>query len=134
MITLGTQIAVDLYDCDSTVDLNDVDFVGACLLRAAKAGDATIVTDCFHHFSPHGVSGVVVIAESHIAIHTWPEYQFAAVDIFTCGDSCDPEKMRLSLLDSFKAQRCEVQQHSRGAFPSVKPSTYTPEPPITEDD
>lgn len=58
---------------------------------AAVACGATVVQKNFHHFSPYGVSGVVVIAESHFAIHTWPEYGYAAVDLFTCGSSCDPK-------------------------------------------
>ena len=58
--------------------------------KAARDSNATIVNSVFHRFNPHGVSGVVVIAESHLAIHTWPEYNYAAVDLFTCGSSVDP--------------------------------------------
>ena len=58
--------------------------------QAAELAGATIVSSNFHHFSPHGVSGVVIIAESHLTIHTWPEYGYAAVDLFTCGDTVDP--------------------------------------------
>lgn len=61
------------------------------MVEAAIACGATVVQKDFHHFSPFGVSGVVVIAESHLAIHTWPEYGYAAVDLFTCGSSCDPK-------------------------------------------
>ena len=62
------------------------------LLQAAREAGATVVTSTFHTFNPHGVSGVVVIAESHIAIHTWPERGYAAIDVFTCGNSALPEK------------------------------------------
>ena len=62
------------------------------LNQAADKAGATVVSSAFHAFNPYGVSGVVVIAESHLTIHTWPEYGYAAVDIFTCGDSVDPWK------------------------------------------
>ena len=116
MPALGRQIAVDLFDCAPNIDLNDVEFVRQALLQAAEAGNATIVNDCFHHFSPHGVSGVVIIAESHIAIHTWPEHQFAAIDIFTCGTTCYPEKMQAVLEKAFLPQQSTMVENARGTM------------------
>ena len=89
MTTLGRQIIAEYYDCNPEI-LNDVAVIETAMLEAAKSAEATVINSTFHHFSPFGVSGVVVIQESHLAIHTWPEYGYAAVDIFTCGDTIDP--------------------------------------------
>lgn len=84
MTALGHHLLVEFSGCDPAA-LADLAQVSAAMLQAAEASGATIVTHSFHHFSPHGVSGAVIIAESHLAIHTWPEHGFAAVDFFTCG-------------------------------------------------
>ena len=84
MTALGHHLLVEFEGCDAA-SLADLEQVTSAMLRAAEASGATIVTHSFHHFSPHGVSGAVIIAESHLAIHTWPEHGFAAVDFFTCG-------------------------------------------------
>jgi S-adenosylmethionine decarboxylase len=81
---LGHHLLVEFTGCHAH-SLADLDGVTSAMLRAAEASGATIVTHSFHHFSPHGVSGAVIIAESHLAIHTWPEHGFAAVDFFSCG-------------------------------------------------
>jgi S-adenosylmethionine decarboxylase proenzyme len=84
MTALGRHLLVEFTGCDPA-SLADLEQVTTAMLRAAEASGATIVTHSFHHFSPHGVSGAVIIAESHLAIHTWPEHGFAAVDFFSCG-------------------------------------------------
>lgn len=84
MTGLGHQVVLDLYDCVAE-RIDSLEHVQTAMLEAARAAGATIVCDTFHRFSPWGVSGVVVIAESHLAIHTWPERNYAAVDVFTCG-------------------------------------------------
>jgi S-adenosylmethionine decarboxylase len=71
--------------------LNDLPLVRRTLIGAAQHIGATIIGDSFHQFSPQGVTGVVAIAESHLCIHTWPEYGYAAVDVFTCGETIKPE-------------------------------------------
>jgi S-adenosylmethionine decarboxylase proenzyme len=81
---LGHHLLVEFTGCDPA-SLADLDRVTSAMLQAAEASGATVVTHSFHHFSPHGVSGAVIIAESHLAIHTWPEHGFAAVDFFSCG-------------------------------------------------
>ena len=84
------------------------------MLDAAKKAHATIVDDKFHHFSPFGVSGVVVIAESHLAIHTWPEYRYAAVDVFTCGETLKPEVAAIYLAQVFQSQNPSIHEIKRG--------------------
>ena len=82
--------------------------------RAALECGATIVNAVFHAFNPHGVSGVVVIAESHLTIHTWPEYGYAAVDVFTCGDTVDPWIATSTLKEYFKAEKIKTVEIQRG--------------------
>ena len=84
-IALGNHILVEFMNCDPHV-MNDVAAIERDMVGAARKAEATVINSTFHHFSPYGVSGVVVIQESHLAIHTWPEYGYAAVDVFTCGD------------------------------------------------
>jgi S-adenosylmethionine decarboxylase len=82
---LGRHIILELYDCPAEL-LKAPAQAEKFLLEAARRMEATVVNAQFHAFSPYGVSGVVVIKESHLTIHTWPEYQYAAIDIFTCGE------------------------------------------------
>jgi S-adenosylmethionine decarboxylase proenzyme len=89
VVNLGRHLLAEFYDCNSNV-LNNVERIEEVMTEAAIHCGATVVEKNFHHFSPYGVSGVVIISESHLAIHTWPEYGYAAVDLFTCGTSCDP--------------------------------------------
>lgn len=89
MKALGTHIVCELSGCDSA-KLTDVDAVREMMQNAARAANATIIETAFHRFQPQGVSGVVVIQESHLSIHTWPEAGYAAMDFYTCGDHTDP--------------------------------------------
>ncbi len=89
MEILGKHLLVEFTDCDRKA-LNDLKRMEKILLEAAQKAGATIVDSIFHLYNPHGVSGVIVIAESHMSIHTWPEYGYAAVDFFTCGERVDP--------------------------------------------
>ena len=82
MNTLGIQLLIDLEQCDEAI-LDNLDEIRKLLIHAAKNGGAEIIGDTFHKFDPQGITGVVSIAESHISIHTWPEYSYAAVDIFS---------------------------------------------------
>jgi S-adenosylmethionine decarboxylase len=107
----GMHLLVDLWDAEH---LNDPDYIDAALREAATAARATILHSHFHHFTPGGgVSGVVVLAESHISIHTWPERNFAAVDIFMCG-ACDPYESLPVLRRAFSPARVEVGEQRRG--------------------
>ena len=86
---LGRQVLIDLYDCPREV-LDDEKLIASSMIAAAREAGAAVVGSTFHRFSPCGVSGVVSIRESHLAIHTWPEFGYAAVDLFTCGEGVDP--------------------------------------------
>lgn len=113
MRSLGHQIVAEFYACDKGL-LNDVDYISDAMMEAARRAGATIVTHTFHHFSPHGVSGAVIIAESHLAIHTWPEYGYAAVDLFTCGDSVSAETAFTHLRESLHAKHVSTIELHRG--------------------
>lgn len=115
MEALGRQILVEFYDCDSN-SINDVEYIEQAMLGATKKALATIISHNFHKFSPYGVSGVVVIAESHVTIHTWPEYNYAAVDIFTCGDTIDPWIIQESLKEAFSSKNISSMEMKRGLF------------------
>ena len=84
------------------------------MVHAAKKARATVLDATFHKFSPQGVSGVVVLAESHMSIHTWPELGYAAVDVFTCGDYAMPHRAVDELVSALKPQRTDVQEMPRG--------------------
>jgi S-adenosylmethionine decarboxylase proenzyme len=116
---LGRHLLVEFYDCD-TQTLDNVAGIEIHMNDAARACGATIVQSTFHRFEPWGVSGVVVISESHLAIHTWPEYGYASVDLYTCGDEIDPmgayEHLRLAL----GAQEAEIQMLKRGNLDLIK--------------
>ena len=119
MEALGRQILVEYYDCDQS-KINDVSFIETSLIKAAKDSKATLISHNFHKFSPYGVSGMIVIAESHIAIHTWPEYKYAAVDIFTCGETIDPWVIQEQLKVSFNSQNVSSMEMKRGMFKMPK--------------
>ena len=107
----GTHLLVDLWDASN---LADPALIDESLSAAAIAAGATILHSHFHHFSPNGgVSGVIVLAESHISIHTWPERGFAAIDIFMCG-TCDPHLAVPILRRAFQAGRIQLNEQRRG--------------------
>ncbi len=113
MEALGRHILAEFYECDTDA-INDVRLVEETLLRSAKEAGATVIGSSFHLFEPYGVSGVVVISESHLAIHSWPEYAYAAVDIFTCGDDVDPMVAFDYLKEHFRTQNATYQIVQRG--------------------
>ena len=110
---LGRHILAEFFDCDPNV-LNNPALVEKYMLDAALECGATIVNKCFHLFAPHGVSGVVIISESHLAIHTWPELGYAAVDLFTCGDKCDPKVSYEFLKKKFNSKKATFSELKRG--------------------
>ena len=115
MESLGRHLLLELYDCSAEV-LNSVESVKTAMVEAAKRVEATIIDVVFHEFNPFGISGVVVISESHLSIHTWPEYRYAAVDIFSCGEVLQPEVAAAYLVEQFGAERTSVVELQRGAF------------------
>lgn len=104
---------MELEGCNKEI-LNDVDALREALLTAANLAGATILGDSFHRFSPHGISGVVVIAESHLFVHTWPEYGYAAADIFTCGTSVQPEVAAEKMVELLGAEKHTMMVIERG--------------------
>ena len=106
----GVHLIVDLHGARG---LDDIDLIEATLRRCVDAAQATLLHIHLHHFQPNGVSGVAVLAESHISIHTWPDAGYAALDVFMCGkaspDACIPV-----LREAFKAKRVEVSEILRG--------------------
>jgi S-adenosylmethionine decarboxylase proenzyme len=113
MTALGKHLLLELEGCNR-VTLNDEDALRQALLTAADLAGATVLSDSFHRFSPHGISGVVVIAESHLCIHTWPEYGYAAADIFTCGTTVRPEVAAAKLVELLGAAKHTVMEIERG--------------------
>lgn len=118
MKATGRHLLVEYHDCSREV-LNDLETIEKLMCKAAKAAKATVVGKVFHPFFPHGVSGVVVVEESHLSIHTWPEHGYAAVDFFTCGE-CVPEKAHQVLLTGLEAQTAEVMHVTRGLLPGPR--------------
>ena len=112
-IYLGRHILAEFFECDPNI-LNSLDKIEKNMIDAALECGATIVQKCFHMFNPYGVSGVVIISESHLAIHTWPELGYAAVDLFTCGDSCDPKVAYEFLKKVFNSKRATFTKLKRG--------------------
>ncbi|NJL14887.1 MAG: S-adenosylmethionine decarboxylase proenzyme [Microscillaceae bacterium] len=118
MKALGNHILVEFYNCNRDI-MNDAPFIEKAMNDAAIMSGATVVGSHFHTFSPHGVSGVVVIAESHLSIHTWPEYGYAAVDIFTCGETIDADKAFEHLKTSFQAGHTSTLEMKRGQLHDI---------------
>jgi S-adenosylmethionine decarboxylase len=94
--------------------LDNLEEVQDAMVSAAKEAEATIVDVSFHEFNPIGISGMVIIAESHLSIHTWPEYGYAAVDIFTCGEQIKPMEAAAYLIKRFKCRNPSVVDMKRG--------------------
>lgn len=133
MNALGRQVTLDFHDCQGPLD--DVAFLRQALTSAAKKGRATIIKDHFHRFSPQGVSGILIIAESHIALHTWPEFAFAAVDLFTCGTTVDPWEIKDSLERDFASGQVSFTEMKRGLVRGTVPQSYPPaQPPSAPSD
>ncbi len=115
MSALGRHIIAEFYGCPEET-LNDLQQVKQEMVAAAKEAGAEVRETAFHEFSPQGISGVVVISESHLTIHTWPELGYAAVDVFTCGESVDPWMSCNYLKDHLSANNMTARELKRGMF------------------
>ncbi len=113
MKSMGRHILAEIYGCDFDI-LNNVKKIEKIMVDAALKAGAEVRECVFHKFSPQGVSGVVVISESHLTIHTWPELGYAAVDVFTCGDQVNPWDACNYLSEHFKAAECKAEETVRG--------------------
>lgn len=112
MTNLGTHLIIDAWGCPAEL-LNDLEAVRQALLEAAEAGGATLIDLCTHQFSPQGVTATATLAESHIAIHTWPEYGYFAADAFFCGAG-DPYAALESLRSNLQAGQMRTTELKRG--------------------
>ena len=109
---LGRHFLAEFYRCSSEI-LNDKNKIADIMTRAVEVSNATIIKPFFHKFSPQGISGIIVIAESHLAIHTWPEFRFAAVDLFSCGDFDFTEALKF-IRDGLNSEKYSIISIKRG--------------------
>ncbi|MBK3495173.1 S-adenosylmethionine decarboxylase proenzyme [Viridibacillus sp. YIM B01967] len=117
--TLGRHVLIEFYGCPSEIIENNAS-IEKYMRGAADYSGATIVESVFHHFNPYGVSGAVIIEESHLTIHTWPEYGFASVDVYTCGDSVNPWKAADYLFEKLQATKTESFEIPRGMADKIR--------------
>lgn len=113
MKSLGRHLILELFDCPAAL-LDDPRHVADTMTEAVNRSGATLIKPFFHQFAPQGVSGVIIISESHFTIHTWPEFGYAAVDVFTCGDVIDMSVAAESLRKGFAAGSMQRMMLSRG--------------------
>ncbi len=113
MNVLGLHLLLELKECNPQL-LDDLDHVRDALYGAAEGVGAHVIGESFHQFSPQGVTGILSIAESHISIHTWPEFNYAAADIFTCGSSFQPKAAAEVLIQWFESKNPEITEVRRG--------------------
>ncbi len=105
------EILGDLYDCQS--DLDDLDFLRNALRTASEAMGSTVVKTISHRFSPTGITMFMILAETHISIHTWPEHKYAALDIFICNEDIDPEVGWNAVKDALRPSSFKLQKMIR---------------------
>ncbi|KYC42137.1 spermidine synthase [Scytonema hofmannii PCC 7110] len=113
LVPVGRHCILELYNCPTHL-LNNPVFMKQALEEAAKVAKSTLLSELTHHFEPYGVTGLALLAESHISIHTWPEYGYIAVDIFTCGEHAEPEKACKYLVQAFQASNHTLLTLPRG--------------------
>ncbi len=113
MKILGRHLVAELSGCNTEI-LNDMPKLKGSLIEAARLSGALVVDSVFHRYNPQGLSGIVVIAESHLSIHTWPEYDYAAIDCFTCGTSVDPYKAIEYMKTALSCTSIKVRELKRG--------------------
>ena len=119
MKALGTHLLLDLWQIPQAL-LDDLDQLEGQLVTAAERGGAHVVEARFHRFEPHGVSGVVILMESHLALHTWPELRFAAVDIFTCGSEAIADAIADEIIKALAPGTHEIRRLERGLLSAMR--------------
>ncbi len=115
MQELGRHFIFELYGCSAKA-LDDLEGIKEAMLKGAVEAGATVVGEVFHRFSPQGVTGVVIIAESHFSVHTWPEYCYAAMDLFTCSSATEPGKAFSRIEGFLKPKSSTAMEVKRGMF------------------
>ena len=116
---LGRHVIIELWGCNDAI--NDADRVKTAMLDAVKAANATLLNIYVHTFSPQGVTGVAVLSESHLSIHTWPEHGYVAADVFTCGETTAPQAAAEVLREAFEATHADIKELTRGVRPTERP-------------
>ncbi|MCK4777342.1 MAG: adenosylmethionine decarboxylase [Actinomycetia bacterium] len=111
MKNIGRHILVEFWNCKS---LNSEETAREGLKEAVKAAGATLLALEVHKFEPHGITGIAIIAESHISIHTWPEFDYAAIDIFTCGNKVNPDAAVEALKKYYSPEHVQIVEIRRG--------------------
>mgnify|MGYP003652226969 CR=1 FL=1 len=111
----GKHLLIDLYNCERHGSQQDIEQI---MISSCEATGATVLHSYLHPFTGGGVSGAIILAESHSSLHTWPEIGFVSLDIFVCGD-CDPYLAVPGLLEWFQPQRHNVTEHCRGVMPAI---------------
>ena len=125
--TVGKHCILELYNCDHA-KLDDEAFLRTAITTAAKRAGATLLNLITHRFEPQGVTGLALLAESHISIHTWPESGYAAVDVFTCGDHTMPERACDVLGQELGATRRKLKSFRRETPASIADGIREPVP------
>ena len=118
MEQMGTHLVVDAWQAPAEL-LNDPEAIRKALLKAIEVGKVTLIDLCVHQFSPHGVTATATLAESHIAIHTWPEHEYFAADLFFCGAG-KPELSMKILQSALQAKQITVRELKRGIVTETK--------------
>lgn len=113
MAILGKHVILEMKGCGKGI-INNVASVKEILAKATEVSNATLVDIVCHHFSPYGITGVAILCESHISIHTWPEHEYAAVDIFLCGNTMNPQKAASYISQAFHAKETYTMELKRG--------------------
>ena len=124
--TVGKHCILELYNCDPA-KLDDEAFLRTAITTAAKRAGATLLNLITHRFEPQGVTGLALLAESHISIHTWPESGYAAVDVFTCGDHTMPERACIVLSEELAAAHYKLKSFRRETPASVAGAEREPQ-------
>jgi len=120
--TIGYHYVIEASGCDPEI-LTDASALKKILLEAAKVGEMDVRSTYFYKFTPQGVSGMVIVSESHISIHTWPEKGYAAIDVYTCDTNSKPEKTVNYILEKIKAEYAHITEIERGI--EDEDGTYT---------
>ena len=113
MNVLGTHILIDLYGCDPDM-LSDLEFLKQMSIEGVRRSGATVLETCFKRFENHGVSGVIIIAESHFTLHSWPEHSYVGMDYFTCGDRINIDDALAYFKQTLSPEKSDISRHARG--------------------
>lgn len=114
---LGKHLIIECWGCNDGI--NDADLMRTAMIEAVHAAHATLLDINVHTFSPHGVTGVAVLSESHLSVHSWPEHGYLAADVFTCGDTTEPLAAVEVLRQYFQPTVVELQDVPRGIVPEA---------------